>query len=121
VQRLGRENQVLLERSLFKQLRPSPFVPHLLATPIDNDSVALVLNSVLSGPLELLLHSSLAEKSACFLAANIVLAIELLHKVINQSLLFLVLIVVYKVRPLLIKQSKNLHTYLRDMWLGMNL
>ena len=94
VQRLGRENQVLLERSLFKQLRPSPFVPHLLATPIDNDSVALVLNSILSGPLELLLHSSLAEKSACFLAANIVLAIELLHKVSNQCLPFLV---VYKV------------------------
>jgi hypothetical protein len=49
VQRLGREGQVLLERRLFKQLRPSPYVPHLLATPIDSDSVALVLNCVLAG------------------------------------------------------------------------
>ncbi|KAG0576965.1 hypothetical protein KC19_5G121600 [Ceratodon purpureus] len=80
VQRLGREGQVLLERSLFKQLRPSPFVPHLLATPIDSDSVALVLNCVLAGPLELLLRSPLDEQSARFLVASVVLAIELLHK-----------------------------------------
>uniref|UniRef100_A0A7I4CQ98 cGMP-dependent protein kinase n=1 Tax=Physcomitrium patens TaxID=3218 RepID=A0A7I4CQ98_PHYPA len=80
VQRLGREGQVLLERSLFKQLRPSPFVPHLLATPIDSDSVALVLNCVLAGPLDLLLRSPLDENSARYLVANVVLAIELLHK-----------------------------------------
>ncbi len=81
VQRLGRENQVLQERALFKKLRPSPFVPHLLATPIDSDSVALVLNCVLAGPLELLLRSPLDEYSSQFLVANVVLAIELLHKV----------------------------------------
>lgn len=81
VQRLGREGQVLLERTLFKQLRPSPFVPHLLATPIDSDNVALVLNCVLAGPLELLLRSPLDENSARFLVANVVLAVELLHKV----------------------------------------
>jgi cGMP-dependent protein kinase 2 len=80
VQRLGREGQVLLERSFFKHLRPSPFVPHLLATPIDSDSVALVLNCVLAGPLELLLRSPLDEHSARFIAANVILAIELLHK-----------------------------------------
>lgn len=80
VQRLGREGQVLLERTLFKQLRPSPFVPHLLATPIDSDNVALVLNCVLAGPLELLLRSPLDENSARFLVANVVLAVELLHK-----------------------------------------
>lgn len=87
VQRLGREGQVLLERSLFKQLRPSPFVPHLLATPIDSDSVALVLNCVLAGPLDLLLRSPLDENSARYLVANVVLAIELLHKVHGISLL----------------------------------
>lgn len=85
VQRLGREGQVLLERSLFKQLRPSPFVPHLLATPIDNDSVALVLNCVLAGPLEILLHAPLDEDSTRYLAASVVLAVELLHKVRDGS------------------------------------
>ena len=85
VQRLGRENQVLQERALFQQLRPSPFVPHLLATPIDSDSVALVLNCVLAGPLELLLRSPLDERSARFIIANVVLALELLHKVHHCS------------------------------------
>ncbi|CAM6041364.1 unnamed protein product [Sphagnum compactum] len=80
VQRLGRENQVLLERALFENLRPSPYVPHLLATPISSDSVALVLNCVLAGPLDTVLHSPLDEDSARFIAASVVLAIELLHK-----------------------------------------
>ncbi|CAK9194927.1 unnamed protein product [Sphagnum troendelagicum] len=80
VQRLGRENQVLLERALFENLRPSPYVPHLLATPISSDSVALVLNCVLAGPLDIVLHSPLDEDSTRFLAASVVLAIELLHK-----------------------------------------
>jgi serine/threonine protein kinase len=80
VQRLGRENQVLLERDLFENLRPSPYVPHLLATPISSDSVALVLNCVLAGPLDSVLHSPLDEDSTRFVAASVVLAIELLHK-----------------------------------------
>ncbi|CAM6004070.1 unnamed protein product, partial [Sphagnum balticum] len=80
VQRLGRESQVLLERFIIRRLQPSPFVPHLLATLSDDDSVALVLNCVLAGPLALLLHYPLDEVSARYMAASVVLAIELLHK-----------------------------------------
>ncbi|KAG0616355.1 hypothetical protein M758_5G108200 [Ceratodon purpureus] len=118
VQRLGREGQVLLERSLFKQLRPSPFVPHLLATPIDSDSVALVLNCVLAGPLELLLRSPLDEQSARFLVASVVLAVELLHKdgVIYRGISPDVLMVDRKGRLQLVdfrfaKQMNDEHTF----------
>ncbi len=108
VQRLGHENQVLLERALFENLRPSPYVPHLLATPISSDSVALVLNCVLAGPLDIVLHSPLDEDSTRFIAASVVLAIELLHKV---SLLTYVILYVFQVFP-----SLPIAASMRRLW-----
>lgn len=78
---LGREAQALQEKTLIRHLRPSLFVPQVLSTCADMEHAAIVLNTRLVGPLSLVLHAPLDESSARFLAASVVLALDLLHKV----------------------------------------
>lgn len=80
VKLLGREAQVLQEKALIRQLRPSLFVPQVLHTCADADFAAILLNTCLAGPLSLVLGSPLDERSARFIAASAVLALDLLHK-----------------------------------------
>lgn len=77
---LGREGQALQEKTLMRQLRPSLFVPQVLSTCADTEHAAVVLNTRLVGPLSLVLHAPLDESSSRFLAASVVLALDLLHK-----------------------------------------
>lgn len=77
---LGREAQALQEKTLIRHLGPSLFVPQVLSTCADMEHAAIVLNTRLVGPLSLVLHAPLDESSARFLAASVVLALDLLHK-----------------------------------------
>eukprot|EP00271_Cylindrocystis_brebissonii_P007875 TRINITY_DN21773_c0_g1_i1.p1 TRINITY_DN21773_c0_g1~~TRINITY_DN21773_c0_g1_i1.p1 ORF type:complete len:1072 (+),score=201.86 TRINITY_DN21773_c0_g1_i1:1144-4359(+) len=89
VQRLGLQKQALQERALVIQnVGPSPFVPELVATVSGGPSVGLVFNIRLSASLASLLvtptqptqQEVLPESVARFVAAEIVLALQFLHK-----------------------------------------
>ena len=81
---LGRELQVLQEKSLIRHLRPSLFVPQVISTCADYEHAAMVLNTCLVGPLSLVLCAPLDEISARFIAASVVLALDILHKVYDR-------------------------------------
>ncbi|PKI68298.1 hypothetical protein CRG98_011328, partial [Punica granatum] len=80
VKELGKEEQVLKEKNLMKELKPTPCVPQLLRTCADNTHAAILLNTALSCPLISILHKPLDDSSAKFCAASVVIALEELHK-----------------------------------------
>lgn len=80
VHKLGRSLHTLRERALLKSLNPSPFVPDLVTTVSSSSHVGLLFQARLGAPLSLLLQEPLAEGAARFIAASIVLALQLLHQ-----------------------------------------
>lgn len=86
VQLLGREAQILNERSLIQSLSPSVYVPQVLCTRGSKDYAAVLLNTRLAAPLALILLTPLDESTARFVAASVVLALDFLHKVMYRLL-----------------------------------
>ncbi|GLJ40758.1 hypothetical protein SUGI_0842740 [Cryptomeria japonica] len=80
IKQLGRQVQVLKEKSLVENLFPSVFVPQVLCTCADQQFAAILLNTCLAGPLAAILHVPLREYSARFISASVVVALELMHK-----------------------------------------
>lgn len=81
VKQLGKEEQVLKEKHLMKNMESSSFVPRVLCTCADGTYAALLLNTCLACPLASILHLPLDEVSAKFCASSVVIALEHLHKV----------------------------------------
>ncbi|KAL8206162.1 hypothetical protein R6Q57_009713 [Mikania cordata] len=80
LKKLGKEEQVLKEKQLFKELSASSGVPQVLCTCADRTHVGILLNTLVSCPIASILHSPLDEPSARFCAASVVVALEELHK-----------------------------------------
>ncbi|KAL8206177.1 hypothetical protein R6Q57_009728 [Mikania cordata] len=80
LKKLGKEEQVLKEKQLFKELSASSGVPQVLCTCADRTHVGILLNTLVSCPIAPILHSPLDEPSARFCAASVVVALEELHK-----------------------------------------
>ncbi|KAK4757735.1 hypothetical protein SAY87_019036 [Trapa incisa] len=85
VKELGKEEHVLREKNLMKELRASPCVPQVLCTCADKINAGILLNVALSCPLVSILHKPLDDMCAKFCAASVVIALEELHK---NSILF---------------------------------
>lgn len=81
IKKLGKEEQVLKEKTLIKNINTSPGVPQVLCTCADQSHVGILLNTIISCPIASILHSPLDETSARFCAASVVVALEELHKV----------------------------------------
>lgn len=81
VKELGKEEQVLKEKNLMKELKRTPCVPQVLRNCADNVHAGILLNVALSCPLVSILHKPLDDLSAKFCAASVVIALEELHKV----------------------------------------
>ncbi|KAM0061086.1 putative cGMP-dependent protein kinase AGC-PKA-PKG family [Helianthus debilis subsp. tardiflorus] len=80
LKKLGKEEQVLKEKQLFKEISASGGVPQVLCTCADRTHVGILLNTIISCPIASILHSPLDEHSARFCAASVVVALEDLHK-----------------------------------------
>ncbi|KAF7819783.1 protein phosphatase 2C and cyclic nucleotide-binding/kinase domain-containing protein isoform X1 [Senna tora] len=80
VKRLGKEAQVLKEKNLIKSMSPSACIPEVLCTCADRVYAGILLNTRLACPLSCILTSPFGESSARFCAANVVTALEDLHK-----------------------------------------
>ncbi|GJV99632.1 protein phosphatase 2C and cyclic nucleotide-binding/kinase domain-containing protein [Tanacetum coccineum] len=80
IKKLGKEEQVLKEKTLIKNVNASPGVPQVLCTCADQSHVGILLNTIISCPIASILHSPLDETSARFCAASVVVALEELHK-----------------------------------------
>nr|XP_043618741.1 protein phosphatase 2C and cyclic nucleotide-binding/kinase domain-containing protein [Erigeron canadensis] len=80
IKKLGKEEQVLKEKKLIKQMHTSPGVPQVLCTCADQNHVGILLNTLISCPVTSIIHSPLDEPSARFCAASVVVALEELHK-----------------------------------------
>ncbi|KAJ4839876.1 hypothetical protein Tsubulata_003181 [Turnera subulata] len=80
VKTLGKEDQVLKEKNLMKDLSASAFVPQVLCTCADRTHASILLDTRLACPLASILHTALDEPSAQFCAASVVIALEALHK-----------------------------------------
>ncbi|XP_076935695.1 protein phosphatase 2C and cyclic nucleotide-binding/kinase domain-containing protein-like isoform X1 [Bidens hawaiensis] len=80
LKKLGKEEQVLKEKQLFKEISASGGVPQVLSTCADRTHVGILLNTIISCPIASILHSPLDEQSARFCAASVVVALEDLHK-----------------------------------------
>lgn len=80
IKKFGKEEQVLKEKKLIKDIRVSPGVPQVLSTCADQTHVGILLNTLISCPIASILHSPLDEQSARFCAASVVVALEELHK-----------------------------------------
>ncbi|KAI3810813.1 hypothetical protein L1987_20435 [Smallanthus sonchifolius] len=80
LKKLGKEEQVLKEKQLFKEISASGAVPQVLSTCADRTHVGILLNTLISCPIASILHSPLDEQSARFCAASVVVALEELHK-----------------------------------------
>ncbi|XP_068636640.1 protein phosphatase 2C and cyclic nucleotide-binding/kinase domain-containing protein-like isoform X3 [Aristolochia californica] len=80
IKQLGKERQVLKEKSLIMSLGPSSCVPKVLHTVADQFFAGLLLNTCLACPLASILHTPLDESSARFCAASVVVALEELHQ-----------------------------------------
>ncbi|KAK9055041.1 hypothetical protein SSX86_026121 [Deinandra increscens subsp. villosa] len=80
LKKLGKEEQVLKEKQLFKEISASSGVPQVLCTRADRTHVGILLNTLIACPIASLLHSPLDEPSARFCAASVVVALEELHK-----------------------------------------
>ncbi|KAK1421022.1 hypothetical protein QVD17_23065 [Tagetes erecta] len=80
LKKLGKEEQVLKEKQLFKEISASAGVPQVLCTCADRTHVGILLNTLISCPIASILHSPLDEPSARFCAASVVVALEELHK-----------------------------------------
>lgn len=80
VKQLGKEEQVLKEKNLMKNISPSACVPQVLCTFADRREAGILLNTCLACPLASILHTPLDDPSARFCAASIVNALEVLHK-----------------------------------------
>ncbi|XP_076946133.1 protein phosphatase 2C and cyclic nucleotide-binding/kinase domain-containing protein-like isoform X1 [Bidens hawaiensis] len=80
LKKLGKEEQVLKEKQLFKEISASGGVPQVLSTCADRTHVGILLNTIISCPIASMLHSPLEEQSAQFCAASVVVALEDLHK-----------------------------------------
>ncbi|KAI7739049.1 hypothetical protein M8C21_030326 [Ambrosia artemisiifolia] len=80
LKKLGKEEQVLKEKQLFKEISASGGVPQVLCTCADRTHVGILLNTIISCPIASILHSPLDEQSARFCAASVVVALEDLHK-----------------------------------------
>lgn len=81
VKRASREAQVLRERVILQTLSANPFVPPVITPILEPKSVGLLLDCQLAVPLALLLGEPLPEECAQFIAASLVLALQLLHRV----------------------------------------
>lgn len=81
IKKLGKEEQVLKEKKLIKNAKALPGVPQVLCTCADQTHVGILLNTLISCPINSILHSPLDESSARFCAASVVIALEELHKV----------------------------------------
>ncbi|KAI3801950.1 hypothetical protein L1987_30069 [Smallanthus sonchifolius] len=80
LKKLGKEEQVLKEKQLLKEISASGAVPQVLSTCADRTHVGILLNTLISCPIASILHSPLDEQSARFCAASVVVALEELHK-----------------------------------------
>ncbi|XP_068643392.1 protein phosphatase 2C and cyclic nucleotide-binding/kinase domain-containing protein-like isoform X2 [Aristolochia californica] len=80
VKQLGKERQVLKEKSLMMSLGPSSSVPQVMHTLADRMYAGMLLNTCLACPLASILRTPLDESSARFCAASVVVALEELHK-----------------------------------------
>ncbi|KAG9449193.1 hypothetical protein H6P81_009158 [Aristolochia fimbriata] len=80
IKQLGKERQVLKEKSLMMSLGRSSCVPQILHTFADKMCAGILLNTCLACPLVSILRMPLDESSARFCAASVVLALEELHK-----------------------------------------
>ncbi|CAI5461662.1 unnamed protein product [Closterium sp. Yama58-4] len=90
----GRGKQVHRERNLFETLSANPFVPPVITPYTDHASVGLLLDCQLSTPLALVMGGRegaggqagpdvfppLPEEAARFVAASLVIAMELMHR-----------------------------------------
>ncbi|CAI5515427.1 unnamed protein product [Closterium sp. Naga37s-1] len=90
----GRSKQVHRERNLFETLSANPFVPPVITPYTDHASVGLLLDCQLSTPLALIMGGRegaggqagpdvfppLPEDAARFVAAGLVVAMELMHR-----------------------------------------
>lgn len=72
---------VLREKDVYSNLAANPFVPSVLTRYDDATSVALLLNTQLAVPLAVVMAEPVTEECARFIAASLVLALQLLHKV----------------------------------------
>ncbi|XP_050216601.1 protein phosphatase 2C and cyclic nucleotide-binding/kinase domain-containing protein [Mercurialis annua] len=79
IKRLGKEAQVLKEKTLIKSMSSSACVPQVLCTCADKTHAAILLNTYLACPLASILRTALDEPSARFCAASVVIALEDLH------------------------------------------
>lgn len=80
IKKLGKEEQVLKEKKLIKDINASAGVPQVVCTCADQTHVGILLNTLISCPIASILHSPLDEQSARFCAASVVIALEELHK-----------------------------------------
>ncbi|CAI9298506.1 unnamed protein product [Lactuca saligna] len=80
IKKLGKEEQVLKEKKLIKNAKALPGVPQVLCTCADQTHVGILLNTLISCPINSILHSPLDESSARFSAASVVISLEELHK-----------------------------------------
>lgn len=80
IKELGKEEQVMKEREIMKNLIPSACLPQVLCTCADRSYVGILLNCRLTCPLASILHTPLHESSARFLAAAVIVALEELHE-----------------------------------------
>lgn len=80
VARMKREVQVMREKTLLQTMSVCPFVPPLVTPLSDHKLVALLLNVRLCAPLALVMMDPLPEASAKFIAASLVISLQMLHK-----------------------------------------
>lgn len=77
---LGKEVQVMEEKTIMRCLSPSACLPQVLCTCADQSYVGILLNCCLTCPLASILNTPLVESSARFFAASVIVALEELHK-----------------------------------------
>lgn len=92
VKKLGKEAQVLKERNLIKSMSSSACIPQVLCTCADRVYAGILLNTSLACPLSSILTSPFGELSAQFCTANVVIALEDLHKVLCLDIILLFLL-----------------------------
>ncbi|KAI4380400.1 hypothetical protein MLD38_006596 [Melastoma candidum] len=80
VKQLGKEEQVLKEKNLMKNMDPSAFVPGIICTSADKTHACILLNTCLACSLASILPKPLDDASTKFIAACAVLALENLHE-----------------------------------------
>nr|XP_016498862.1 PREDICTED: protein phosphatase 2C and cyclic nucleotide-binding/kinase domain-containing protein-like isoform X2 [Nicotiana tabacum] len=85
IKMLGKEEQVLKEKNLLKQMNRVASVPKVLCTCADETHAGIILDSCLACSMVAILHSPFDEESARFCAASVVIALEDLH---NNGILY---------------------------------